>query len=155
MDNEPEMTCPKCGKDMIVRQRKSDGSAFFGCAGFPQCRETMSIKEAERVSVKKTLSAETRLTWSERIRNRIAKIRRVNYYDYIKSNDWKRKKSELEKSARYRCQVCNKGKDETILNVHHRTYARLGCELPSDLVVLCRACHALYHGKLPSPKDAR
>jgi hypothetical protein len=27
------------------------------------------------------------------------------------------------------------------LHMHHRTYERLGAELPSDLQVLCRPCH--------------
>ena len=32
--------------------------------------------------------------------------------------------------------------------MHHRTYDNLGDEEPEDLVVLCRKCHATFHGKL-------
>lgn len=50
--------------------------------------------------------------------------------------------------AEKRCQVCNT--DERTLHVHHRTYERVGAELPTDLIVLCDACHGVFHreGKL-------
>ena len=35
------------------------------------------------------------------------------------------------------------------LEVHHRIYERLGNEVLSYLVVLCRRCHQHYHGILP------
>ena len=151
--NEYEPICPSCGKAMILRKRKSDGSPFYGCAGYPNCFETMTVKQVERKANKIAASTEIRLNWAEQIRNKIAKKRHVNYYAYLKSPEWKRKKFEIEQSARYKCQVCNKGKSQAILNVHHRTYERLGCELPSDLIVLCRECHALYHGKLLPPQN--
>lgn len=44
--------------------------------------------------------------------------------------------------AEHRCQVCNGSKK---VQVHHRTYDRIGCELPSDLTVLCDKCHGLFH----------
>ena len=31
------------------------------------------------------------------------------------------------------------------LEVHHRTYERLGEELASDLTVLCNRCHHVHH----------
>lgn len=39
------------------------------------------------------------------------------------------------------------------LDVHHRTYERLGNESPDDLTVLCRDCHKLFsqNGKLSRP----
>jgi hypothetical protein len=37
------------------------------------------------------------------------------------------------------------------LEVHHRTYERLGCELAGDLVVLCHACHAVHHKEFGRP----
>ncbi len=33
-----ELKCPKCGAKMVLRHRKSDGRAFYGCSTFPQCR---------------------------------------------------------------------------------------------------------------------
>lgn len=36
------------------------------------------------------------------------------------------------------------GSETSRLHVHHRTYERLGEELPEDLVVLCEVCHEAY-----------
>jgi len=41
---EPE--CPKCGKPLVrrvARQGQNSGAEFWGCAGYPACRYTMSI----------------------------------------------------------------------------------------------------------------
>ena len=35
-----ELKCPKCGAKMVLRHRKSDGAAFYGCSQYPQCRGT-------------------------------------------------------------------------------------------------------------------
>jgi len=37
--------CPKCGKAMTVRKRKSDGSPFLGCTGYPDCRHIENLAE--------------------------------------------------------------------------------------------------------------
>ena len=75
----------------------------------------------------------------------IAGKRRVNYYDYIHSAEWKEKADSAKARVGHRCQVCNKGKDQgAILDAHHRTYVRLGHERPEDITVLCRDCHELY-----------
>jgi hypothetical protein len=34
------------------------------------------------------------------------------------------------------------------LEVHHRTYARLGFEQPDDLIALCHDCHQDHHRAL-------
>lgn len=49
--------------------------------------------------------------------------------------------------ADHRCQVCNY--QDQRLDVHHRTYERIGAERPADLTVLCRGCHELFHGRNP------
>jgi hypothetical protein len=41
------------------------------------------------------------------------------------------------------------------LEVHHRTYERLGRERPEDLLVLCEKCHAVEHGREPTEKGSR
>lgn len=67
---------------------------------------------------------------------------RVDYRAYLDSDHWKQKRSIALHQAGNRCQVCNEGGQ---LDVHHRTYERLGDELPQDLIVLCRNCHQLFH----------
>jgi hypothetical protein len=44
--------------------------------------------------------------------------------------------------ARYRCQRCQARQD---LQVHHKTYERLGRERDDDLEVLCDSCHHGHH----------
>lgn len=67
------------------------------------------------------------------------------YEQYLKSQEWAAMRRWALERAENRCQVCN---SEKRLDVHHRTYERLGHEWPSDLTVLCRDCHELYHGRM-------
>jgi len=66
----------------------------------------------------------------------------MNYQEYLLSPQWQAKREMALSLACWRCQVCNTEND---LNVHHRTYDRLGHEYQADLVVLCRRCHGLFH----------
>jgi 5-methylcytosine-specific restriction endonuclease McrA len=80
--------------------------------------------------------------------------RRVDYYAYIASPAWKRKADAAKERARFRCQVCNRSRDEGArLEAHHRTYERLGHERPEDITVLCRDCHELYESNKPHHGD--
>ncbi len=42
-----------------------------------------------------------------------------------------------------KCELCGERKG---VNLHHKTYAREGHELPEDLAFLCRYCHEAIHG---------
>src|SRR5882762_10580822 len=54
------------------------------------------------------------------------------YKQYIKSKEWRiRRLQAIERDDR-RCRVCNSGEN---LDVHHRTYKRLGDELSNDLKI--------------------
>lgn len=68
------------------------------------------------------------------------------YRAYLKSTHWKQlkidTKRKLKKQGLKRCYVC---KYKEKLHLHHRTYRRLGQELPDDLVCLCRRCHRKVH----------
>ena len=44
---EPKQKCPKCGKPMVIRKRRSDGNKFLGCTGFPTCRTAMNYTPGE------------------------------------------------------------------------------------------------------------
>ncbi len=66
----------------------------------------------------------------------------MDYKVYIQSDAWRRIAEEALVRAGRKCQVCSSWKS---LNVHHNTYERLGHELPTDLCVLCRKCHELFH----------
>lgn len=64
------------------------------------------------------------------------------YSEYIRSDEWKEKRKKAIKAADGKCQLCG---STTRINVHHRTYERLGKEKPSDLTVLCESCHYNFH----------
>ena len=72
------------------------------------------------------------------------------YTNYLASPQWRARADAAITRARHRCQVCYADRWFCRLNVHHRTYERLGRERPDDLIVLCRHCHDLFHkhGKL-------
>jgi Topoisomerase DNA binding C4 zinc finger/Haloacid dehalogenase-like hydrolase len=36
-------TCPSCGLSLVKRVRRSDGSLFFGCTGYPSCHYTRPL----------------------------------------------------------------------------------------------------------------
>ncbi|WP_201456138.1 HNH endonuclease signature motif containing protein [Bradyrhizobium macuxiense] len=67
----------------------------------------------------------------------------MNYHDYIASRSWRQNPARLAEleAAGFRCRICNDDGQANALEVHHRTYANLGRELPSDLTTLCRSCH--------------
>ena len=65
------------------------------------------------------------------------------YDGYLTTAWWASVRAGAMERAGGRCQVCNA--DGPILDVHHRTYERLGQERDSDLTVLCRGCHELFH----------
>jgi hypothetical protein len=69
---------------------------------------------------------------------------RIDYKTYLQSDAWKSRADAAKRRAGYRCQLCNRSRTQVILNVHHRTYERLGNEQPDDLTVLCEDCHATY-----------
>jgi 5-methylcytosine-specific restriction endonuclease McrA len=74
-----------------------------------------------------------------------------NYVDYLRSEHWRALRANALQAYDFRCAICNSGNR---LQVHHRTYERLAHELPRDVIVLCYACHKLFHehGKLALPK---
>lgn len=83
--------------------------------------------------------------WGE---DRWGEARKTEYQEYLRSPKWQATREQALARAGYRCQVCNRSDQ---LQVHHRTYANLGNELPNDLTVLCDPCHDRFHagGNMP------
>jgi len=73
---------------------------------------------------------------------RAAADKPASYAEYIQSDAWRIRRAAALERAGQRCQVCCSSER---LEVHHRTYERLGHEQPADLVVLCRRCHQVFH----------
>lgn len=71
-------------------------------------------------------------------------VRESDFYGrYISSAAWQTSPARLAelRASGYRCRLCFASSEETRLEVHHRTYRNLGCELPEDLTTLCHECH--------------
>ena len=67
------------------------------------------------------------------------------YQDYIASEKWLTFATDAKVATGGRCQGCDR--KTWNLQVHHLTYERLGNELPSDVWVVCAACHLKFHPK--------
>lgn len=72
-------------------------------------------------------------------------LRALPYDEYLKTDHWQQVRQEAHKRDGGRCRVCNSPEN---LNVHHRTYERLGEELPDDVTTLCQPCHEMFHANL-------
>jgi hypothetical protein len=72
----------------------------------------------------------------------------VAYEVYLRSNRWRQFRAAMLDLVDGTCERCGLREDESrllVLDVHHQTYERLGCELPDDVLVLCRPCHDAMH----------
>ena len=64
--------------------------------------------------------------------------RTPEYREYLRSPEWKKKRLRVIRKAHHRCENCG---GTYRLEVHHKTYERLGQERMSDLQCLCHDCH--------------
>lgn len=65
----------------------------------------------------------------------------LQYKQYLNSLDWAVQRQRAIDRADNKCQRCGRSGEAYILQVHHLNYDRLGCELPTDLKVVCIDCH--------------
>ena len=66
----------------------------------------------------------------------------MNYQEYLLTDKWKFTRGLILNFWGRRCALCNSKKG---VDVHHRTYERLGEELTTDCIPLCRHCHTHHH----------
>lgn len=87
----------------------------------------------------------------EILRRQVEAYKAMPYWEYIKTAHWQAIRAQAVERDGNRCRVCNSPDN---LNVHHRSYERLGQELPDDLTTLCQSCHEMFHtnGKLKRPE---
>ncbi len=84
---------------------------------------------------------------------RIAELCAMPYPLYLRTSEWRRTRAAALVRAGNACSL-----DVTHtegLEVHHRTYERLGEELVTDLTVLCHSCHQLHHTANGRPRKER
>jgi len=80
--------------------------------------------------------------WQRR-RNYLA-LHNITYEDYLKTDHWKdvRKRYWKSKLHNGKCYACQKGVE---LQLHHKTYRRMGNEWLNDFCLLCAQCHKDTH----------
>lgn len=78
--------------------------------------------------------------------SRLAKLGFADYQLYLKSDHWICFRRRIA-TVKSRCRGCHV-KAGRRLDVHHITYERLGAEIDSDVICLCRDCHAKVHAAL-------
>lgn len=69
-------------------------------------------------------------------------LKTINYEEYLKTDHWK---NFRQKALQYHGNKCCKCGTLKHLQVHHLTYERRGCELLSDVIVVCEKCHQRIH----------
>lgn len=79
----------------------------------------------------------------------------AEYLAYLESPWWRMRRHAVMRYRGERCERCGLTQR---LQLHHRTYQRLGKELPEDVELLCRNCHRQEHGitepdEPPPPTD--
>lgn len=68
--------------------------------------------------------------------------KRYRYDQYLRSQQWDLIRRKVRSKYKDTCQECFKsGKVE----IHHKTYERIGAEHIDDLIALCRTCHKALH----------
>lgn len=65
-----------------------------------------------------------------------------HYLAYLNSPGWRTTRNRALKRVEWRCERCVSKRE---LEVHHKSYERLGAEWDSDLQVLCSSCHEDEH----------
>lgn len=83
--------------------------------------------------------------------------RRDAYDEYLRSPEWSQRRAYMIQRALNQCQMCSTkgGPNGAGLQVHHRTYRRLGHEFDADLIVLCADCHRDHHDRMQQRRERR
>lgn len=76
---------------------------------------------------------------------RIRRLGYENYTAFLRSSDWEETRSRYwrDPDTLKTCGLC--GTKDPPLQLHHRTYERVGAEHLDDLVPTCLRCHQLLH----------
>jgi hypothetical protein len=70
-------------------------------------------------------------------------MNKQQYREYMMSLEW----AQRREAVMGRCGgMCEKDCGRRAIDVHHRTYIRVGREKLTDLIAMCRTCHQDEHG---------
>jgi hypothetical protein len=134
-------------------------------SGLVECKLSFALSDLKRSGL---LDNPTRGTWTlagvatetqppageEQIDSeRLAALQSMPYKQYLRTPEWQRTRAAALERANHRCSLDATHSDG--LEVHHRTYERLGAELEADVIVLCHGCHQLHHQANGRPRRSR
>lgn len=151
--------CKICGKYISIDKYSKTDSIYYEDGYLTECKECVIFNRENRWSYQRDrhlamlneLSEEELEEYNKKYPFTMYEVAKKEeefvYADYLKSELWQAKREIALARAGYKCQLCSKTQN---LNVHHNTYDRIGKELETDLVVLCRDCHAKFHDKPPT-----
>lgn len=71
---------------------------------------------------------------------------RERYRAVLRSRRWRRLRHRAYHRSLGRCEGCHRRYFLRALQLHHKTYVRLGRERMSDVELLCGRCHRNRHG---------
>jgi len=142
-----EGVCSKCGIGMSVKMKEDYYADYLKYDGEVECYECLvsdpELTKKERAKLLKTPNVYVVTMYRPYEKENHIGEQPLDYQSYLNSAWWKAQREKALERATYRCQLCNNPDD--VLQVHHRTYERLGEELPEDLTVLCKSCHYWFH----------
>lgn len=125
--------CLDCGKATTNAIRKDIALKECGRKeAFPfdeELQESYRKKRAEHHAAQRRTEREEFFKW---------------YSEYLKSPEWRRKRSLVMERAKGVCEGCM-SRDAT--EVHHTTYEHVGEEFLFELVAICDICHKRAHEK--------
>jgi hypothetical protein len=86
---------------------------------------------------------------------RLEELRAMPYRRYLQTPEWRKTRAAALLRAEHCCALDVTHTER--LEVHHRTYARIGEERGCDLMVLCHECHERHHAAngRPGPRPER
>ena len=64
--------------------------------------------------------------------------------EYEQTPEWRQRQQLKIKIANNKCEKCN---SHNKLQVHHLSYEHYGDESINELIVLCKKCHTIAHGR--------
>jgi hypothetical protein len=83
---------------------------------------------------------------------------RPAYESYLRTRRWREFRALALERALGTCERCGISEQThrlLVLDVHHKTYKRLGREAPEDVEVLCRPCHQVADRERRSSRKRR
>lgn len=137
----PKVPKPKTSKaESLVKDFLKLINAYIKDSNEPSLRKLMKISNESGLVVPEEVKAKS---W--RLYIKYHKSRRTAYHEYLQSSQWQETRDKLFEAKGKQCNRC---KSLQNIQVHHKTYDRLGQEKLNDLEVLCSACHQKEHGVL-------